>query len=176
MSPRQSSKPLRKAKASSLLYADDLPLFEKIRPSPEIYRADDATADKSVKDQLKTWEEWALQLPVCIAKTQYCSRLIQIPGRADGVLIPVREVRLSAGAEFVVAICGEIMTMPDCQRCRLPTQSTSMLRVRSSACSRPLAIAGIRPAKSGLLLSNGLPSAEGFRHSRKFPKIFRIFA
>ncbi len=98
-----------------LLYPDDMPLFEKIRTiAKEIYRADDATADKAVKDQLKTWEEMGFgKLPVCIAKTQYSfSTNPDAKGAPTGFSIPVREVRLSAGAEFVVAICGEIMTMP----------------------------------------------------------------
>ena len=92
-----------------------MPLFEKIRTiAKEIYRADDATADKSVKDQLKTWEEMGFgKLPVCIAKTQYSfSTNPDAKGAPTGFNIPVREVRLSAGAEFIVAICGEIMTMP----------------------------------------------------------------
>src|SRR6202008_2996126 len=98
-----------------LLYPDDMPLFEKIRTiAKEIYRADDATADKSVKDQLKQREEMGfVKLPVCIAKTQYSfSTNPDAKGAPTGFSIPVREVRLSAGAEFVVAICGEIMTMP----------------------------------------------------------------
>jgi formate--tetrahydrofolate ligase len=98
-----------------LLYGDDMPLFEKIRTiAKELYRADDATAEKSVKDQLKTWEEMGFgKLPVCIAKTQYSfSTNPDAKGAPTGFTIPVREVRLSAGAEFVVAICGEILTMP----------------------------------------------------------------
>jgi formate--tetrahydrofolate ligase len=98
-----------------LLYGDDLPLFEKVRTiAKEIYRADDAIADKAVKDQLKAWEEMGFgKLPVCIAKTQYSfSTNPDAKGAPTGFTIPVREVRLSAGAEFVVAICGEIMTMP----------------------------------------------------------------
>jgi formate--tetrahydrofolate ligase len=98
-----------------LLYPDDMPLFEKIRTiARQIYRADDATADKSVRDQLKAWEEMGFgRLPVCIAKTQYSfSTNPDLKGAPTGHSIPVREVRLSAGAEFVVAICGEIMTMP----------------------------------------------------------------
>src|SRR6185369_5193767 len=97
------------------LYPDEMPLFDKIRTiAKEIYRADDATADKSVKDQLKTWEEMGFgKLPVCIAKSQYSfSTNPDSKGAPTGFSIPVREVRLSAGAEFVVAICGEIMTMP----------------------------------------------------------------
>src|SRR3981189_3278489 len=102
-----------------MLYPDEMPLFEKIRTiAKEIYRADDATADKSVKDQLKTWEEMGFgKLPVCIAKTQYSfSTNPDSKGAPTGFSIPVREVRLSAGAEFVVAICGEIMTMPGLPR------------------------------------------------------------
>ncbi len=98
-----------------LLYPDEMPLFEKIRTiAKEIYRADDVTADKAVKDQLKTWEEMGFgKLPVCIAKTQFSfTTNPDAKGAPTGFNIPVREVRLSAGAEFVVAICGEIMTMP----------------------------------------------------------------
>src|SRR6188508_1627125 len=98
-----------------LLYPDDMPLFEKIRTiAKEIYRADDATADKAVKDQLKQWEEMGFgKLPVCIAKTQYSfSTNPDAKGAPTGFNIPLREVRLSAGAEFIVAICGEILTMP----------------------------------------------------------------
>jgi formate--tetrahydrofolate ligase len=97
------------------LYPDEMPLFEKVRTiAKEIYRANDATADKAVKDQLKTWEEMGFgTLPVCIAKTQYSfSTNPDAKGAPTDFSIPVREVRLSAGAEFVVAICGEIMTMP----------------------------------------------------------------
>src|ERR1043165_772907 len=104
-----------------LLYPDEMPLFEKIRTiAKELYRADDATADKSVKDQLKAWEEMGFgALPVCIAKTQYSfSTNPDAKGAPTGVAIPVREVRLSAGAEFIVAICGEIMTMPGLPKVR----------------------------------------------------------
>src|SRR5262250_3390783 len=98
-----------------LLYPDDTPLIEKVRTiAKEIYRADDATADKSVKDQLRSWEEMGFgKLPVCMAKTQYSfSTNPDLKGAPVDHTIAVREVRLSAGAEFVVAICGEIMTMP----------------------------------------------------------------
>jgi formate--tetrahydrofolate ligase len=97
------------------LYPDEMPLFEKVRTiAKEIYRASDVTADKSVRDQLKAWEEMGFgKLPVCIAKTQYSfSTNPDTKGAPTDFSIPVREVRLSAGAEFVVAICGEIMTMP----------------------------------------------------------------
>jgi formate--tetrahydrofolate ligase len=98
-----------------LLYPDEMPLFEKIETiAREIYRAKNVTADKSVKDQLKTWEEMGYgKLPICVAKTQYSfSTNPDAKGAPADHTINVREVRLSAGAEFVVAICGEIMTMP----------------------------------------------------------------
>src|SRR5215813_11624998 len=98
-----------------LLYPDDMPLFEKIRTiAKEIYRATDATADKSVKDQLASFEAMGYgKLPICVVKTQYSfSTNADLKGAPSDHVINVREVRLSAGAEFVVAICGEIMTMP----------------------------------------------------------------
>ncbi len=101
------------------IYPDDMPLFEKIRTiAKEIYRADDATAPKAVKDQLAQWEEMGYgKLPVCIAKTQYSfSTNADAKGAPTGFEIPVREVRISAGAEFVVAICGDVMTMPGLPR------------------------------------------------------------
>jgi formate--tetrahydrofolate ligase len=102
-----------------LLYPDEMPLFEKIRTiAKEIYRADDAVADKSVKDQLAAFEQMGFgNAPVCIAKTQYSfSTNADLKGAPTGHTINVREVRLSAGAEFVVAVCGEIMTMPGLPR------------------------------------------------------------
>jgi formate--tetrahydrofolate ligase len=98
-----------------LLYADELPLLEKIRTiAKEIYRAKDIAADKPVRDQLAQFEQMGYgKLPVCIAKTQYSfSTNPDTKGAPTDHTINVREVRLSAGAEFVVAICGEIMTMP----------------------------------------------------------------
>jgi formate--tetrahydrofolate ligase len=97
------------------LYPDDMPLYEKIRTiAREIYRAKDISADKSVKDQLASYEAMGYgKAPVCIAKTQYSfSTNPDAKGAPVDHMINVREVRLSAGAEFVVAICGEIMTMP----------------------------------------------------------------
>jgi len=97
------------------LYPDEMPLFEKVETiAREIYRAKNVTADKSVKDQLKSWEEMGYgKLPICVAKTQYSfSTNPDAKGAPADHTINVREVRLSAGAEFVVAICGEIMTMP----------------------------------------------------------------
>ncbi len=97
------------------IYPDDLGLFAKIEAiAKNIYRADGVEADKSIKDQLKTWEAAGYgNLPICIAKTQYSFTTDpNMRGAPTGFTIPVREVRLSAGAGFVVAICGEIMTMP----------------------------------------------------------------
>ena len=89
-----------------LLYGDDMPLFDKVRTiAKEIYRADDATADKSVKDQPGV-EEMAGKLPVCIAKTQFCSRPTRRQGGAHRLSIPDARWRLSAGG-FIVAICGD---------------------------------------------------------------------
>jgi formate--tetrahydrofolate ligase len=98
-----------------LLYPDDMPLFEKIRTiAREIYRAKDVTADKAVRDQLASFEAMGYgKFPICIAKTQYSfSTNPDAKGAPSDHVINVREVRLSAGAEFIVAICGEIMTMP----------------------------------------------------------------
>jgi len=101
------------------LYSDDLPLFEKIETiAKRIYRADEVLADKKIRDQLRTWEEWGHgNLPVCMAKTQYSFTTDpNRRGAPTGHSLPVREVRLSAGAGFVVVICGEIMTMPGLPR------------------------------------------------------------
>ncbi|HMK70028.1 MAG TPA: formate--tetrahydrofolate ligase [Xanthobacteraceae bacterium] len=98
-----------------LLYPDDMPLLEKIRTiAREIYRAKDVEADRSVRDQLASFEAMGCgKFPVCVAKTQYSfSTNPDAKGAPTDHVIKVRDVRLSAGAEFVVAICGEIMTMP----------------------------------------------------------------
>ena len=97
------------------LYDDDMGLFQKINTiATRIYRAEEAIADKSVRDQLKKWEEDGYgHLPVCMAKTQYSfSTDPNLRGAPTGHIVPVREVRLAAGAGFIVAICGDIMTMP----------------------------------------------------------------
>ena len=97
------------------IYGDDMPLFEKVRTiAKEIYRADDVIADKSVRDQLKAYESQGYgKFPICMAKTQYSfSTDPNLKGAPINHTLPVREVRLSAGAEFIVVICGEIMTMP----------------------------------------------------------------
>ena len=97
------------------IYPDDMPLFEKIETiAKRIYRADEVLADKKIRDQLKLWEDQGYgNLPICMAKTQYSfSTDPNLRGAPTGHSVPVREVRLSAGAGFVVVVCGEIMTMP----------------------------------------------------------------
>jgi len=101
------------------LYEDNTPLFKKVETvAKEIYRASEVIADKKVRDQLKGFEEQGYgNLPICIAKTQYSfSTDPNLKGAPSGHVIPIREVRLSSGAEFVVIICGEIMTMPGLPR------------------------------------------------------------
>ena len=97
------------------IYNDDIPLFEKISTiAKEIYRADEVIADKSVRDQLKAYEAAGYgKFPICMAKTQYSFTTDpNMKGAPINHTIPVREVRLSAGAEFIVVVCGDIMTMP----------------------------------------------------------------
>ena len=101
------------------LYEDSLPLFKKIEKiAQEIYHASEVVADSKVRQQLKDFEEKGYgNLPVCIAKTQYSfSTDPNLKGAPTGHVLPVREVRLSSGAEFVVVVCGEIMTMPGLPR------------------------------------------------------------
>jgi len=103
----------------SPLYPDAMPLWEKIETvATRIYRARGATASDAVRAQLATWEAAGHgALPVCMAKTQYSfSTDPAARGAPEGFDIPVREVRLSAGAGFVIAICGDIMTMPGLPR------------------------------------------------------------
>jgi formate--tetrahydrofolate ligase len=97
------------------IYDDDLSLWDKVKTiAREIYRADDIVADKSVRDQLKTFEAQGYgKFPICMAKTQYSfSTDPNLKGAPTNHVVPIREVRLSAGAEFIVVICGDIMTMP----------------------------------------------------------------
>ena len=101
------------------LYPDEMGLFEKIETvAKRIYRADEVLADTRIRDQLRLWEEQGYgHLPVCMAKTQYSfSTDPSLRGAPTGHSVPVREVRLSAGAGFVVVVCGEIMTMPGLPR------------------------------------------------------------
>jgi formate--tetrahydrofolate ligase len=101
------------------IYPDDMKLFEKIETvAKRIYRADEVLADQKIRNQLKDWEEQGYgNLPVCMAKTQYSFTTDpDRRGAPTGFSVPVREVRLSAGAGFIVVICGEIMTMPGLPR------------------------------------------------------------
>ena len=101
------------------IYPDDMALFQKIETiAKRIYHADEVLADKSIRDQLKAWEEAGYgHLPICMAKTQYSFTTDpNRRGAPTGHSVPVREVRLSAGAGFIVVICGEIMTMPGLPR------------------------------------------------------------
>ena len=97
------------------LYDENQSLFEKINIiCREIYGAKEAIADKSIREQLREWEKQGFgSFPICMAKTQYSfSTDPNLLGAPKDHIVPVREVRLSAGAEFVVAICGQIMTLP----------------------------------------------------------------
>ena len=97
------------------LYEDKIPLFEKIETiAKEIYDASEVIADNKIRSQLKQFEENGYgDFPICIAKTQYSfSTDPTQKGAPIGHSIPIREVRLSSGAEFIVVVCGEIMTMP----------------------------------------------------------------
>ena len=98
-----------------VLYPDDMPLWDKMKTiATQIYGAADITAEKSVKDQIAGLQKDGMgHFPICVAKTQYSfSTDANAKGAPSGHIIPIREVRVSAGAEFLVFICGEIMTMP----------------------------------------------------------------
>lgn len=113
------------------LYSEKLGLFEKIETiAKEIYRADAVVADQNIRNQLTQWEDAGYgHLPVCMAKTQYSFTTDPNKrGAPTGFSLPVREVRLSAGAGFVVGICGEIMTMPGLPR--TPAAETIRLNKR----------------------------------------------
>ncbi len=97
------------------IYGEELSLWDKVKTiAREIYRAEDIVADKSVRDQLKGFEAQGYgKFPICMAKTQYSfSTDPNLKGAPVNHVVPIREVRLSAGAEFIVVICGDIMTMP----------------------------------------------------------------
>lgn len=100
------------------LYGDNMSLWEKTRHiARTLYGADDLIADKKVRDQFETFQKDYGNFPICIAKTQYSfSTDPSLLGAPSNHGVPVREVRLSAGAEFIVVICGEIMTMPGLPR------------------------------------------------------------
>jgi len=110
------------------IYPDEMPLFQKIETIARlIYHADEVLADQKIRNQLKEWEDAGYgHLPVCMAKTQYSFTTDpDRRGAPTGHSVPVREVRLSAGAGFVVVICGEIMTMPGLPR--VPASETIRL-------------------------------------------------
>lgn len=101
------------------LYDDSLPLWQKVRTiATQLYGADDIIADKKVRAEFTRFEEEGFgHLPVCIAKTQYSfSTDPQLRGAPSGHMVGIRELRLAAGAEFVVVVCGDIMTMPGLPR------------------------------------------------------------
>ncbi len=101
------------------LYEDDMPLWDKVRTvAQEIYGADNIIADKKVRNQFKDLQDGGFgHFPICIAKTQYSfSTDPNLKGAPSGHVVPVREVRISAGAEFLVVVCGDIMTMPGLPR------------------------------------------------------------
>ena len=97
------------------LYEDKTPLFKKVETiAQEIYHASEVVADTKIRSQLKDFESKGYaDLPICVAKTQYSfSTDPSLKGAPTGHVLPIREVKLSSGAEFIVVICGEIMTMP----------------------------------------------------------------
>ena len=101
------------------LYPDEMPLWDKIKTiATHLYDANDIIADKKVRDRLKAFDDAGFgHFPVCIAKTQYSfSTDAKLMGAPSGHTVQIREVRLSAGAEFVVVVCGDIMTMPGLPR------------------------------------------------------------
>ena len=102
-----------------LLYPDDMPLWDKIRTIAEsVYGADVVVADKRVRNQIAHLQETGFgHYPVCMAKTQYSfSADPSLKGAPSDFAVPIREVRVSAGAEFLVVVCGDIMTMPGLPR------------------------------------------------------------
>lgn len=102
-----------------VLYPDDMPIWDKIKTvATKLYRADDISADQKTINQIQDLQDGGFgNLPVCIAKTQYSfSTNPDLKGAPTGHTLPVREVRLSAGAGFIVVVCGDIMTMPGLPR------------------------------------------------------------
>jgi len=101
------------------LYSDETPILEKIEKiAKEIYKAKGIEADEKIKEQVKKIEQAGFgRFPVCIAKTQYSfSTDPKLKGAPSGHILPIREVRLSSGAEFLVVVCGSVMTMPGLPR------------------------------------------------------------
>ncbi len=101
------------------IYPDEMPLWDKVQHiATHIYGADEVVADQKVRDQFKQYEELGFgHYPICMAKTQYSfSTDPTLMGAPTGHVLPVREIRLAAGAEFIVVVCGAIMTMPGLPR------------------------------------------------------------
>ena len=101
------------------LYEDSAPLFKKIELiAKEIYHASEVVADTKIREQLKNFQENGYgELPICVAKTQFSfSTDPSLKGAPSGHVLPIREIRLSSGAEFIVVVCGAIMTMPGLPR------------------------------------------------------------
>ena len=100
--------------ACQLLYSDDVPLWDKMKTvATELYAASDIVADQKVHNKLKRISETHAHVPVCMAKTPYSfSADPSLRGAASNHVLTIRDVKLSRGAEFVVALCGDIMTMP----------------------------------------------------------------
>jgi formate--tetrahydrofolate ligase len=101
------------------LYEDEMGLWEKMRTiARNVYWADDIIADQRVRDQFKQFEDQGFgHFPICVAKTQYSfSTDPSLKGAPTGYVVPIRELRLAGGAEFLVAVCGDIMTMPGLPR------------------------------------------------------------
>ena len=111
------------------LYPDDMTLWDKVRTVARmLYSAQGIIADKKIRNKFKLFQEDFGHLPVCIAKTQYSfSTDPDLMGAPSNHVVPVRDIRLSAGAEFIVVICGEIMTMPGLPK----TPSAESIRVNS---------------------------------------------
>jgi len=111
----------KKAKKENfkLLYSDDINLWKKIEIiAQEMYGASEVVADTKIRDQLKKMQDDGFsKLPICVAKTQYSfSTDPNLKGAPTGHVLPIREIKLSSGAEFIVVICGSIMTMPGLPR------------------------------------------------------------
>ena len=101
------------------IYPDEMPLWEKIKTvATRLYRADDIIADKKIRDHIRKFQDDGYgNFPVCIAKTQYSfSTDPNLKGAPTNHIVAIREVRLSAGAGFIVVVCGDIMTMPGLPR------------------------------------------------------------
>ena len=101
------------------LYPDDMPIWDKMKTiAQKIYHADDISADQKVRNQIQQFQDSGFgRLPICVAKTQYSfSADPNRKGAPSGHTVSIREVRLSAGAGFLVFVCGDIMTMPGLPR------------------------------------------------------------